>query len=113
MRRTPRRHEGTKQTWLRVLVSSWQIGLMSGVAVLAAQQASPDGSTPQITIVSPENNSFVSGPTLLRVRIDPPEAATAVTFFADGRQVCAVVHQPFECEWDAGATIAEHQVRAV
>ena len=26
---------------------------------------------------------------------------------------CALTKQPFECDWDAGATIAEHQVRAV
>ena len=44
------------------------IGLLATTA-LAAQQAAPDASTPQISIVSPENGSFVSGPTLLRVRI--------------------------------------------
>src|SRR5262245_42523815 len=88
------------------------IGCLS-IAALAGQQAAPDASTPQIAITSPENGSFVSGPTLLRVRIEPPDAATTVTFFADGRQVCTLVHQPFECEWDAGATISEHQVRAV
>jgi VWFA-related protein len=76
-------------------------------------QAPTDRSTPQITIVSPANGSFVSGPTLLRARIDPSDAGRGVTFFADGRQVCAIAQQPYECEWDAGETIAEHQLRAV
>ena len=83
------------------------------VRILAAAQAQSDASAPQIAIVSPANESFVSGSTLLRARVDPPEAALGVTFFADGRQVCALTRPPFECEWDAGATIAEHQVRVV
>src|SRR5262245_36642961 len=115
MSRMPRSHEGTKSPlWLRVFVSSWQIGVIGVLAAgaVVAQQAA-DGSSPQISIVSPENASFVSGPTLLRARIDPPDAATTVTFFADGRQVCFLAHPPFECEWDAGATITEHQIRAV
>jgi VWFA-related protein len=68
---------------------------------------------PQLTILSPPNNSFVSGPTLLRAQVEPADAAVGVTFFADGRQVCALSHLPFECEWDAGPTVKEHQVRAV
>ena len=38
---------------------------------------------------------------------------TVLTFFVDGRQVCALTQPPFECEWDAGTAIAEHQIRAV
>jgi VWFA-related protein len=50
---------------------------------------------------------------LLRAQVVPPNAAAGVTFFVDGRQACALTKQPFECDWDAGAAIAEHQVRAV
>src|SRR5262249_51446398 len=116
MMRTPRRHEGTKnKRWLRVLVSSWLIGLIAAAAVatVVTQQPSDPAAAPQITIVSPVNDSFVSGPTVLSARVEPPAAAAGVTFFADGRQVCALNAQPFECEWDAGSTIAEHQIRAV
>jgi Ca-activated chloride channel homolog len=108
---TPRNHESTNRYWFRVFVFSWLFGV--AMVLDAAQQTSSDGSAPQIAIVAPENNSFVSGPTLLRVRIEPQDAATTVTFFADGRQVCFVAHLPFECEWDAGATISPHQIRAV
>jgi VWFA-related protein len=36
-----------------------------------------------------------------------------VVFFVDGRLVCTIAKPPFECEWDAGATVAAHQVRVV
>jgi len=110
----PRRHEGTKNGWLRVFASSWQIyvlGMVAGVIVSAQTQS--DAPAPQVIILSPANESFVSGPTLLRARVDPPSAGLSVTFFADGRQVCTLIHLPYECEWDAGATVAEHQLRAV
>src|SRR5262245_4122960 len=89
------------------------IAVPATCAVLASAQVPSDPSAPQITIVSAANDSFVSGPTVLRARVEPPEASAGVTFFADGRQVCALNAQPFECEWDAGSTIAEHQIRAV
>jgi Ca-activated chloride channel homolog len=96
----------------RVFVYSWLVG--PSVGVTATPQTPSGASTgPQIAIVSPVNDSFVSGPTQLSARVDPPDAAVGVTFFADGRQVCALKGQPFECEWDAGSTIAEHQIRAV
>jgi len=77
-------------------------------AVLLAQ--TPDA---QLKILAPGEDSYVSGPTLLRARVDPQEAAASVTFFVDGRQVCALTHPPFECDWNAGPAIGEHQVRAV
>src|SRR5262249_22598637 len=80
-----------------------------GVAGRAGQPDPPNG--PRVQILSPGEDAFVSGPTLLRARVDPPGAAAAVTFYVDGQQVCELVKLPFECEWDAGPTIAEHQVR--
>ena len=76
------------------------------VAVVRAQE-------PELRILSPGNDAYLSGPTLLRARITPPNVTGGVTFFVDGRQVCALTREPFECEWDAGPSIAEHQVRAV
>ena len=74
------------------------------------------GTGPSLRIASPTNDSYLSGPTRLIAMIDPPAAArdvTRVVFFADGRQVCTSSRQPFECEWEAGDRIAEHQIRAV
>ena len=78
------------------------------VAVVYAQS-----SEPQLTILSPGDGAYVSGPTLLRARVEPIDAVAGVTFFVDGRQACALTRLPYECDWDAGAAIAEHQVRAV
>ena len=78
---------------------------------LGAAQMPPE---PQLSILSPGDDAYVSGPTLLRAKLDPPNAAiVTLTFFADGRQVCVLNAAPWECDWDAGARIAEHQVRAV
>ncbi len=74
--------------------------------VLHAQDAS-------LSILSPDPDAYLSGPTLLRAQVTPGNAAVGVTFFVDGRQVCALTREPFECEWDAGASISEHQIRAV
>ena len=87
------------------------VAVAFGLALLVSAQA-PD-SAPQLKILSPGEDSYVSGPTLLRASMIPAEAAASVTFFVDGRQVCALTRPPFECEWDAGPALGEHQVRAV
>lgn len=71
---------------------------------------------PTIKVVSPADDSFVSGPLLLRALVDPATAfnqIVQIAFFADGRQVCQIQKPPYECVWDAGEGIKEHQVRAV
>ncbi|HTK28942.1 MAG TPA: VWA domain-containing protein [Vicinamibacterales bacterium] len=81
---------------------------VAAAAVLAAQ--APD---PKLAVLSPGQDAFVSGPTLLRARVDPPGMAASLVFFVDGRLVCTVATPPFECDWDAGPSVAEHQVRVV
>jgi VWFA-related protein len=82
-----------------------------GATISLWAQAPADA--PVVKIVSPGEDAYVTGATLLRATIVPAEAVTGMTFFVDGRQVCALTAPPFECEWDAGATITAHQVRAV
>src|SRR5215510_16477692 len=89
--------------------ASGALACVVSMAVLIAAQS----SEPQLTILSPGDGAYVSGPTLLRAKVEPIDAIAGVTFFVDGRQACALTKLPFECDWDAGATIAEHQVRAV
>ena len=72
----------------------------------------PVPGAPQIKIIAPDEDAYVTGATLLRATVAPLDAVTAVTFFVDGRQVCVLTAPPFECEWDAGAAITAHQVRA-
>ena len=78
------------------------------------QTAAPAPDTaPQLKILLPAADAYVSGPTLLRARVDPPDTVQNVTFFVDGRQLCVLMRPPFDCDWDAGAAVGEHQVRAV
>src|SRR5438445_13234052 len=74
----------------------------------AARQDDPPNA-PRVQILSPNDDAYLSGPTLLRARVDPPGAASSIVFYVDGRQVCELMKLPFECDWDAGPIIAEHQ----
>jgi VWFA-related protein len=85
--------------------------VLAAVAVLAA--VTLYALEPEVKILSPGEDAYLTGPTLLRASIIPAGAAASITFFVDGRQVCALTREPFECDWDAGPSIAEHQVRAV
>jgi len=83
----------------------------AALTIIVGAQGTADN--PQLRILSPGEDAYVSGPTLLRARVDPPDRVAALTFFVNGRQACALTKLPFECEWDAGPAITEHQVRAV
>ena len=87
-------------------------------AVLAA---APQSQTPSenggvnIRITSPAEDAYLSGPMRLVAVIDPAPMAKQVkqvVFFADGKRVCVVQRQPFQCDWDAGDRIVEHTIRA-
>src|SRR5262245_49799111 len=71
------------------------------------------GGQATLQITSPVEGSFISGSITIRAEVDPPTAVKSVVFFAEGRQLCTVNMPPFECSWDAGATIVKHQVRVV
>lgn len=89
--------------------------LFSGTGVSGQTAAPPQQQTPSVNvrIVSPVEGGIAVGPTRLRAAVEPPHAASGVVFFIDGRQVCSVTGPPFECDWNAGSTIAQHQVRLV
>ena len=89
------------------------VTLAAAVAWPTAARAQPAPAGAQVQILSPASDEFMSGLTQLRARVDPEGAASSMVFFVDGRQVCSVPAQPFQCDWDAGDTVREHQVRAV
>jgi VWFA-related protein len=66
-----------------------------------------------VRILSPQANSFATGVVRLSAESDEGVTIASVTFFVDGRQVCTLDQAPFECDWDAGAEVNAHQVRAV
>src|SRR5262245_4973993 len=83
-------------------------------ALIAALTTGGRGQEPpRVQILSPEPGSYLSGSTNLKASVEPAEAAGTVSFFVDGRQVCEMTQPPFECEWDAGGEVAEHQIRLV
>jgi VWFA-related protein len=89
------------------------VALLGVAALASASMGAQQPAQAKLTIVSPVDGAYASGVQMLRATLDPPTAASAVSFFVDGRQVCVVAAAPFECEWDAGRTVNEHQVRVV
>lgn len=87
--------------------------LVAGCCLCAAWTAAGQ-SEPAVRIASPTDGTYISGPTRLVAVFDPPAVGrrvVEVAFFVDSRQVCRVTRPPFECEWDAGSGVREHQVR--
>jgi VWFA-related protein len=76
------------------------------VPVPLAQNASE-----RVTIVTPDDGDYVAGRTVIRARVEPALTAESVVFFVDGRQMCIVRQSPYDCEWDAGRTVEQHQIR--
>jgi Ca-activated chloride channel family protein len=97
---------------LSAACACWVLVLSTGAdAGAGAPQAT--ANDPRLRILSPAEGSFVSGTIPLRADVQPADAVTSVVFFVDGRQLCTVFRPPFECTWDAGAAILEHQIRVV
>jgi Ca-activated chloride channel family protein len=94
---------------------------MSGLVLLAlavrtaglAQAQSRASGAPALEIVAPTADAYLSGSTLFRATLTPADAASRVLFFVDGRQVCQVTAEPFECSWEAGGAVVARQIRVV
>jgi Ca-activated chloride channel family protein len=90
-------------------------GATAAAVMLAAIAVSAQPAAPVLRIASPTQDAYVSGPVRLVARVDPPaleKTIVQVVFFAAGKQVCTIQRPPFECDWDAGDRIGEHQIRA-
>jgi VWFA-related protein len=94
---------------------TWSYSLHADGRFSAGPSLSPSGEAalPEVRLVAPTDGAFVTGPTALRAQVEPPAAATSVVFFVNGREVCRRTDAPFECEWDAGATLVSYQIRLV
>jgi Ca-activated chloride channel family protein len=105
----------SKLAWL-----AWPPWLTTLAVLLAVRVVGPVVSAfdqgPALHISAPTEGTYASGATRLVAVIDPAARTRdvrQVTFFADGRQVCVVSKPPFQCDWDAGERLVEHQIRAV
>jgi Ca-activated chloride channel family protein len=81
--------------------------------MLAGVLAGQTPAAPDLQIVSPAADAYISGTTVMRATLSPADAATRVLFSIDGRQVCDVSAPPLECSWEAGGNIVAHQIRVV
>ena len=69
---------------------------------------------PALRILAPTVGTYVSGSVIVRAAVDPAEPPVErMTFFVEGRQICTVDAPPFQCEWNAGTQLHEHQFRVV
>jgi Ca-activated chloride channel homolog len=67
-----------------------------------------------LRILSPTTGTYASGSVMIRAAIEPAdEPIDRMTFFVDGRQICAIDAAPYQCEWNAGSQLHEHQFRVV
>jgi len=85
-------------------------GILLVLAGILVAQTSP---APELAIVSPSADAYISGTTVLRATLMPSDAATRVLFSVDGKQVCDTAAPPFECSWEAGPSVIAHQIRVV
>jgi Ca-activated chloride channel family protein len=89
---------------------------MAHLAALLLWGPALAGQAPDVALVflSPEDGGYASGPTPIRLRVEPDTVAVrGVSLFADGRLVCTLEQAPFECQWDAGPNVVEHVLRAI
>ena len=96
-----------------MMMTAIRAGLFLVASLIVGGVAGAQVGSPALTIVSPREAAFVAGNTLLRARVEPAGEASSVIFYVDGLQVCALSRPPFECGWDAGLEVVEHQIRAV
>lgn len=92
-------------------IAAFLVCLYPGTSSPIAQQGRPT-----LRFISPTAETYLSGPVLLRIVIEPPSLMSQVldvTFYADGRQICVAEAVKPECAWDAGPTVEEHLIRAV
>jgi VWFA-related protein len=87
-------------------------GTLAGPA--GAEDPRSDPGRPELIIEEPAPGQFVSGPALLRARVEPAgERLRRLTFSVDGVVACVLDAPPWECGWDAGTEPAARSVRAV
>ncbi len=90
---------------------STEAGMPAESSDMQPQAPSAARATPTVRILAPAEGAIVSGLTRLKAGVEPAHLASRVVFLVDGREICAITRQPFECEWDAGSVISERQVR--
>src|SRR5919106_1376409 len=100
----------------RAMCNVQRAGLCAAIAFLTVRAPA---QTPAVSVrlVTPTDESYVSGVVTLRAVIEPRQRVrdvARVQFFADGQLVCNVMDPArAECTWDAGPEVKPHVIRVV
>src|SRR6476620_2380148 len=89
---------------------------LAGLALPRAQESAQTGPPggPAIDILSPDENSYISGPITISIKLIPANTPIdRLSFFADGKLVCTLEQLPYVCNWDSGPLLNAHVIRIV
>jgi len=89
-------------------------GLLAAALVFALGTVAWGQTPAPPPTVTPVDGSYVSGP--LDILVSMPAGAPVIaqlTIYADGRLVCSRKEPPWQCAWNAGTGVREHQIRVV
>ena len=95
-------------------MKSQRIAVVILVLLVAATPVASQQGDLQIRVVSPENDTYVSGTTTIRVEVDQvgDTAISRVTIRVDGSVLAVLEEPPWEAEWHAGDDFDQHVVDA-
>ncbi len=99
------------QTELEDLIA--RVAARGPLVVVEAQRSSRPEESERVTIVSPQDGTFVSGEVTIEASVTSTQPVTEVAIFADGHLVCRLVEPPYRCQWPAGPRVLERQLRVV
>ena len=91
--------------------------VLTAIGVASIVNAVPQEPPLAVKLLSPTDDTYVSGTVILRAAIEPRQRVREVArvqFFADGQLVCNVMDPArAECAWDAGPEVKPHVIRVV
>ena len=92
---------------------AWGSAVAAAAAVVSLNAGAQDRA---IRITYPPADSIVTGPTRIEATVTPAETMSkvaSIAFYANGRLICTVEHQPFGCPWDPGDAVRANHLRVV
>jgi VWFA-related protein len=103
--------------WIWGCIACFLCLVEGGGRIAAQEQTAAAGASSggvSIDILSPDENTYISGPITLSAKLMPANTPIdRISFFADGKLVCAVEQLPFVCPWDSGPLLNAHVIRVV
>jgi len=95
-------------------VETQRLAVVVLVLLIASSLAASQQGDLQVRFVSPQNDTYVSGTTTIRVEVDQvgETAIARLTIRVDGAVLAVLEEPPWEVEWNAGDEFNQHVVDA-